>query len=291
MARTLEISQDIQRSHEPLRVGDSVTRRVTVKAEGAQAMLLPAPAFAEVKDLKRYLEPPSVKPLGDGRGGVDGGIREDAVTYVIGEAGHLELPAIEYKWWDASTGEAHRVSVPAVELEAAKGSYQAPFSIDEDLRALGQHARVRLAGHGLLLATLLVAGAYLAYFVRPWAGAALAAWRRWRVRRREARLASAGYAWRLAREQLAESPAQLGGFYLWVRRSTGRRTLSDFSRNLPFATENPLLAFLKLRYGTGRPNEQAPADLLRQLPDVRQALVQNNKQATRTEQGLKPLNP
>ncbi|UCO95867.1 hypothetical protein LF844_14245 [Metapseudomonas lalkuanensis] len=290
VARNLTFTQDIQRSHDPLRAGDSITRRLTIRAEGAQAMLIPPPELAEVKGLKRYLQTPKVQPLGDGRGGIDGGSREDSATYVIGEAGHLILPAIELTWWDAASGEAHTVSVPAVELDAAKGSYQAPFSISEDLHALGQKARVRISGYWLLLGAVLVVAGCLVFFGRPWGRAALSALQRWRATRQKARLESAGYAWKLARQQLQMRPAQLGGLYLWVRRSTGYRTLSALSGASPERIENRLLAFLKSRYGADQAASGTTADLMQALPDMQRA-VTGRKTVNRAVHGLKPLNP
>ncbi|BAN48436.1 BatD family protein [Metapseudomonas resinovorans] len=290
VANSLDFTQEIQRSHDPLRVGDSITRRLEVEAEGAQAMLLPPPQFAEVEGLKRYVQTPKVQPISDGRGGITGGAREDSVTYVIDKPGEHSLPAIELKWWDATTGEAQTASVPAVQLTAEQGTYQAPFSISQDLRDLGQKARVKIAGHWLLLCVLLVLVAVLAYFGRPWYRAALGRLRHWRLARQRARLDSAEHAWELARRQLAARPAQLGGLYLWVRRSTGDRTLSDFSRPLPDLIANRLLAFFKSRFGAEQADSQAVADLTEALPDVRRA-VTARKQAVRTRHGLKPLNP
>ncbi|WP_100933464.1 BatD family protein, partial [Pseudomonas plecoglossicida] len=159
VAQTLELTQSIEPSHSPLRAGDSITRRLHVVAPGAQAMLIPPPHFAQVDGLKRYVQTPSVTPLSDGRGGILGGQREDSVSYVANSAGHYRLPAIEVQWWDAATGEPHTASVPAVEVVAEAGSYQAPFSLAEDLRALGQGTQVRIASHWLLLLVLLVLGA------------------------------------------------------------------------------------------------------------------------------------
>ncbi|MDE3738790.1 hypothetical protein PSH28_19485 [Pseudomonas resinovorans] len=290
VATSVTFTQEIERSHDPLRVGDSITRRVKVQAEGAQAMLLPPPEFVEVNGLKRYVQTPRVTPLSDGRGGTLGGVREDSVTYVIGEAGEIDLPAIELKWWDVATGEGHSAAVPTVELKAAKGDYQAPFSISEDLRALGQKTRLRLSGHGMLLGMFLVLGGGLAYLGRPWGRVALALLRRWREARKRAWLESPDYAWKLARQQLKGRPTQLGGLYLWVRRSTGNRTLSEFSDTSCDAFSDRLLGFFKSRYGAASVPSQAPADLRRVLPDVRRA-VSVRKKVRPEGHGLKPLNP
>lgn len=289
VANALTISQTLQRSHEPLRVGDSVTRQVSIQAQGAQAMLIPPPAFAQVPGLKRYVQTPSVSALSDGRGGVSGGQREDSVTYVIGEEGKLSLPPITFTWWDASTGQARTASLQALDFEAVKGSYNAPFSINDDLRALGHQAHVRLSGHAVLLVILLLAGAGLIYVARPWTHAALAAYQDWRQRRRAAWLASADYAWQLMRQQFSERPLQLSGLYLWVRRSSGKRTLSAFSEQLPNSTVKRSLDLLKIRFRPGFSGDVPAANLLETLALPRQQL--NKNADAHGLHGLKPLNP
>ncbi|MFV3308837.1 hypothetical protein ACNFBT_26535 [Pseudomonas sp. NY15181] len=290
VARQVILTQSLKRSHEPLRVGDSIERRLHVEAEGAQAMLIPPPGFVEISGLQRYVQPPDVHPLSDGRGGVSGGAREDAVTYVVKEAGKYQLPAIELHWWDATSGEARTVSVPALEIEAAAAAgYQAPFSITEDLRALGRKAQVRIAGHWLfLLGGLLLVGA-LVYAWRSWGPSLLDAWKRRREARRQAWLASPEYAWRQIRGQLDGTPPELGALYLWIRRTSGCREMRMHSRDLSDAVRKALLGFLRTRYGRGR-GEGATDEMLDALPKLRQAAAQRSN-ASSGKHGLKPLNP
>ncbi|MHC2148869.1 hypothetical protein [Pseudomonas sp. 210_17 TE3656] len=289
VANSLTLTQTLQRSHDPLRVGDSITRHLTIQAQGAQAMLIPPPSFAQVQGLKRYLQTPNVSALSDGRGGVSGGVREDSVTYVIEQEGPLSLPAIVFDWWDASSGEARSTVVDAVSFEAGKGNYSAPFSINDDLRALGRQAHVRLSGHWLLLSAALLAGACLIYFGRPWAKASLARLRRWQSKRRDTWLASADYAWQLLRKQLSARPLRLDGLYLWVRRSTGKRTLSAFSGEVSDATANRSLDLLRFCYAPTAEGVDVPAELLQTLQSSKRQLTKHKVERWRS--GLKPLNP
>ncbi|MDF3936631.1 hypothetical protein [Pseudomonas citronellolis] len=290
VASQVLFSQSLQASHQPLRVGDSVTRRLQVKALGAQAMLIPPPAFAEVEGLKRYVQTPEVGPLSDGRGGVNGGQRADAVTYVVSEAGTYSLPAIELKWWDTASGEAHTAAVPALEITASgAASYQAPFSLTDDLRKLGQKAQVHIAGHWLLWALVLALLAIGWYLANAWGAPLVGKWRAWRQRRRQARLDSAAYAWKQVRPQLQGSPPQLGALYLWLRRRTGCREMSSLLPELPAPTVNYLLAFSRARFGRG-PQQGAAAELTEALPALHRAVATRAADAPASG-GLKPLNP
>lgn len=289
IARQVELSQTLVKSHDPLRVGDTVTRQIQTRATGAQTMLIPAPPFAEVQGLTRYVQPPSVHPLDDGRGGVIGGAREDAVVYKVSEEGRFRLPAVDMKWWGAADGQAQTASVPEVVFEA-KGTagYQAPFSMAEDLRALRHNAQVNIARHWLVIVAVLIIGAGLVYFGRTWSRTF---WNRWQQRREQRRLAwlnSSEYAWQLTRQQLAAQPLRLDGLYLWVRRSSGRVDLQSFlgSRERPLLKR--LQQCLQNQYGKARPDAvEAPAALLDDLQTV------HRQHASRSlpQYALKPLNP
>ncbi|MFJ4156610.1 hypothetical protein ACIPZF_17650 [Pseudomonas sp. NPDC089752] len=286
VASNVSLTQQTQLSHSPLRAGDSITRRVLTRAEGTQAMLLPPPPLSEVAGLKRYVQTPKVAPLSDGRGGANGGQREDSVTYVVSAAGHYQLPAIELQWWDAVTGQARQAALPPVEIDVIEGTYKAPFSIDEDLRALGRQAQLRLPAQRLWLIGLLVLGGGLIYLARPWLQAAWRRFKAWQAARRTARLQSADYAWTLARKQLAQSPPELGGLYLWIRRRTGRYTLFEFSQDLPPSLGVRLLDWLQTCYGKAT-GVIAPSSPM--LNQVRRAAAPERR--IRKRKGLKPLNP
>jgi hypothetical protein len=290
VARKVSLEQQTQLSHAPLRTGDSITRRVLTRAEGAQAMLLPPPPLSEVAGLKRYVQTPRVTPLSDGRGGTSGGQREDSVTYVVSAAGHYQLPAIELQWWDAASGQARQATLPPVDLNVTEGTYKAPFSIDGDLRALGRQAQLRLSAQWLWLIGLLLCGGGLMYLCRPWL---YAAWRRfegWQAARRTARLQSADYAWQLARKQLAQDPPELGGLYLWVRRRTGYYTLSDFSQGLPPSSGIRLLDWLQIRYGKPSGTAHVTPPLGPTLSQASRVLAPEHVRSSQRN-GLKPLNP
>ncbi|MFJ4431226.1 hypothetical protein ACIPZG_09660 [Pseudomonas sp. NPDC089395] len=290
VAQQVELTQAIEPSHSPLRAGDSITRRLHIKATGAQAMLIPPPRFAEVDGLKRYVSTPHVTPLSDGRGGTLGGQREDSVSYVATAAGRYRLPAIEVKWWDAATGEPHTASVPAVDVVAEAGSYQAPFSLKEDLRALGQGAQVSIASHGLLLLALLLVLGSLAWVGRAWGRAGWQWLRHWRARRHQAWLDSPGYAWRQARQQCAHQPARLDGVYLWVRRSTGRRTLSSSEHPSAGQSQDDLLAFFQAAYGAQANHAPGPGERKQLLQRLRQGPAAGQGSSP-GKHGLHELNP
>lgn len=289
VANAVRFTQEILRSHQPLRVGDSLERRLRIEADGAQAMLLPAPDFAAVDGLKRYVQTPTVKALDDGRGTTTGGMREDVATYVIEQAGKHRLPAIQLTWWDANTGQSQVVKVPEIELTAQASSYQAPFSISEDLHALGQQARITLAGHWLMIASAAALIFLLVWLVRTQLHGLWHRLLHWRESRRLARLNSPGYALRLARAQLRLNPMELGGLYLWVRRRTGQLAILPLFQGSTESVTQPVLAFFRLIYGASK--QPQGQDATSQIVTAIQDVMTEPASQTGQPHGLQPLNP
>lgn len=291
MARSLKFSQQVEPSHTPLRVGDSLVRRLVIEAEGAQAMRIPAPQFDEVEGLQRYVKTPKVEPLGDGRGSVSGGRRVDEASYVVDKAGDHQLPAIELQWWDLTTNQMRTATVPAQDFEASgEQAYQAPFSIAEDLQALGQSARIHIAQHWLLLATLLVFGGLATYWGLPWWRRGTAAWGAWRQRRQLAYRQSADFAWQQVEQQLRGQPAQVGALYLWGRRSLGARTLGVLAKRVSEQSARQLLAFLNSSYGREANSAQAVTALQQSLSELKKSVLQQQS-AAGSRPALLPMNP
>jgi len=281
VAQGLRFTQTVLNSATPLKVGDSLTRQLTLQADDALAMSLPAPSLADVAGLSRYPKAPQISNLDDGRGHFNGGQRIDTVTYRIDTEGRHHLPSIELKWWDASTGQTRTAQVPAVTFDAAANSaYRPVFSITEDLKKLTQRGRVHLSGHWLVLLALLLAVTLLGWFARPFVYRAYLQWQARRSARRAAWLESADYAWRQIPAQIDGKPAQLSALYLWARRS---------HMGLKLTNLGPCLQDLLRACYSRQPTED---QALRQL---RQSLSTLHSQAKRdtasAAPALLPLNP
>ncbi|MBW1645754.1 MAG: BatD family protein [Deltaproteobacteria bacterium] len=96
------------------RVGDALTREVTLVADGLPGMLLPPLRLVKVDGLGLYRRQPLVTDRQE-RGALIGSRRE-TVTYVCERPGIFTIPAIEFQWWQPRTATLQRLSLPAVEL-------------------------------------------------------------------------------------------------------------------------------------------------------------------------------
>ncbi|MDT4799762.1 Oxygen tolerance [compost metagenome] len=292
IADGVRLSQRIEGSNTTLQVGDSVTRSLTLQADGAPAMLLPALPLAEVEGLRRYPKSPQVSdiPSPNGRGAVVGGQRIDSASYVIERPGHYSLPAIELRWRDAASGEERSARLPAQEFEASAGSRASgPFSIDEELRRLGHGARITLSRHApALLATFCLGGALLYWGLAWWRPA----WRglgRMQRAWRKAWQASAAHAWLRIPAQLRSSPARLDALYLWARRAFPGASPRLLGQPLPATLRQRLQALLGACYGRDGKRGEALAALRRELPALRRQARRKLREAA--PDALAPLNP
>lgn len=289
VASSVTLSQAIEPSSPTLRVGDTVTRRLQTSAIGAQAMLIPAPQFAEVSGLERFVQPATVHPIGNGRGATGGGAREDAARYRATRAGSFVLPAISLRWWSSVDRQMHTATLPAATLQVAAGSGPAPaFSIAEDLRQLRRHAQLHVGRHWLAWGAAAALLSLLAYYGRAWPRSLNDRWRRWRAERQRAWLASTACAWRQARHQLAGSPVRLDALYLWVRRRFG---VLQLRRLAGLDTRGANLQYgLEQLYGPAQHHEQglqALANAMGQLHGATPA----PRTAVARPYSLKQLNP
>ena len=100
-----------------LKVGDSVVRTLTLRAEGLDGAVLPPFSPENVKGLNLYPDPADIS-----RTFVDGsivGTRIETTTYVALEAGVIEVPALDIAWWDVNSDSARTTSLPATRFEVA----------------------------------------------------------------------------------------------------------------------------------------------------------------------------
>jgi hypothetical protein len=291
VAQALRVTQQLNKSANPLSVGDTVTRILTLQADGAQALSLPAPELVEIPGLSRYLNNPQVSSLDDGRGHVSGGQRIDSASYRIDKPGDYALPSVRLKWWDASANQARVITVPALTFEATGGSaYRPVFSVVEDLQQLGEQARFHIAEHWLDLMVCLIVIAILGYFTRPWWQRGRHLWQGWRSARREAQLASADYAWQQVPAQLEQTPPQLTALYLWARRGQQRLGLLDLAGSPEAPLALHLKRLLRACYGRQPQGPSALQQLKNELPKLHEHATRHVAQGT-APHGLRPLNP
>lgn len=120
-ARSVELAQSWSPAEPTFRVGETVRRTVTLRADGASTQQLPELEVAAVDGVKQYpgqSEQRNVPAAG-------GGAAELVQTFDLlpARAGTFTLPAIAVRWWDVEAKVQRTASLPAqtIEVLAAPG--------------------------------------------------------------------------------------------------------------------------------------------------------------------------
>jgi len=110
-ARSLSLGENWNPEPDRSQVGDSLTRSLTLKAEGLASSQLPPLPATDVSGLRRYPDQPQLSNQQSDRGLI--GSREDREALVPTRSGNIELPAVEVVWWNTDEDHLERSSLPA----------------------------------------------------------------------------------------------------------------------------------------------------------------------------------
>ncbi|CAI8836944.1 BatD family protein [Pseudomonas sp. IT-P291] len=116
-ARSLTLSESWNPEPDHAQVGDSLTRSLTVTAEGLSSTQLPPLPGTDAGGLRRYPDQPVLGNQNSERGLV--GSREDREALVPTRTGAIELPTVDLVWWNTFEDHLERSSLPARTLHVA----------------------------------------------------------------------------------------------------------------------------------------------------------------------------
>ena len=116
-ARSLSMSETWNPEPDHCMVGDSLTRTLTLKAEGLSSAQLPALTTTDVNGLRRYPDLPQLSNQITENGLI--GSREEREALVPTRVGQVELPAVEVVWWNTHEDRLERSYLPARTLQVA----------------------------------------------------------------------------------------------------------------------------------------------------------------------------
>ena len=166
-ARQLSLSQQWSPDSSELQVGDSLTRTLTLRAEGLASAQLPPLEAPAVDGLRQYPDQPRLSDENDAGGLL--GLREQSLALVPTRSGELQLPAIEVLWWNTRSDRLERSSLPAQRLQARADPQRESAS---EQASLPQEVRGQAARSPRLwpwqLACLILSGTTLLGFTLWW---------------------------------------------------------------------------------------------------------------------------
>ncbi|MBN3863586.1 protein BatD [Pseudomonas frederiksbergensis] len=116
-ARSLSLSESWSPEPDHAQIGDSLTRSLTLSAEGLASSQLPPLPATEINGLRRYPDQPVLGNQSSDRGLI--GSREDREALVPTRTGAIELPSVDVVWWNTFEDHLEHSSLPARTLQVA----------------------------------------------------------------------------------------------------------------------------------------------------------------------------
>jgi hypothetical protein len=293
-ATNLTIEQTVQRSSEQLRVGDAVTRIITIKAEGTPAMLLPPTTFSAIDGLAIYPAQPSLQDKTVGRSDTLSSARVDSATYMLEMPGNYVLPATDMRWWNSAENKIEIAHLDAVTLQVVANP-GAASSIGASASRWNWAGIIQLVANHWLLALIAVAVLALLAWFAPRLARTIALRQR---QRRESWLQSESYFFERLRHAAQRGDARSAYFALleWLQRFEPTAPLHTIE-SLKAAARDPALdrEINALQTTLFAPRREAaawsPRQLVRRVSSVRRALQRQSVRSKRAHALPQQLNP
>lgn len=118
-ALNVSLSEHWSTSLDSLKIGEPVTRSITIKADGLTAGQINPLQLAPIDGLTFYNDQAQTDDQKSANG-VEGS-RIETIAIVPTKAGHFTLPEIKLNWWDTKTNSIRTATLPAVSLTVGLG--------------------------------------------------------------------------------------------------------------------------------------------------------------------------
>ena len=116
-ASSITLNQQWSNSLDQLKVGEPVTRTISISAKGLTAAQIMPLSFSESDDYKIYPDQPQLDDSADASG--VNGIRRESFALVPNRPGEISLPAVTLRWWDSGKQRMQTAKLDPVTLQVA----------------------------------------------------------------------------------------------------------------------------------------------------------------------------
>lgn len=137
-AEQLEVRQEWSGDFEQMKVGEPLTRTLTIQAKAATVSSLPELSAKTDDNLKAYPDQPVLKEQKTGNGII--ALREEKIALIPSKAGSYTLPAIEIPWFNTQTNKMEVASIPETTINVLAGAETPTTSPDTENKAQQQTA-------------------------------------------------------------------------------------------------------------------------------------------------------
>lgn len=119
-AETIELKDSWQQQLPIFRVGEPVTRTLTIEAKGLASSQIPKLVFPPIDQIRTYPDKEDKQNYTDGTTVI--GISTQTISYIPNKAGSLQLPEITLDWWNVVTKQQETARLPAITITIEAGS-------------------------------------------------------------------------------------------------------------------------------------------------------------------------
>ena len=179
VATDIRVSNRWSADLDALKIGDVVTRTISIRATGTLPAFIDAPDIGEVSFASLYASEPEFRDERDDKNAK--GRRTDSYAYLLEQQGTFTVPEVEIKWWNPYAGRYYSRKIPACELTvSANPDLTSLTQLRDSLSAMntppverqeadrkGLHPDLLIKGI-LLLVLLLLPGRLLFKWVKSW---------------------------------------------------------------------------------------------------------------------------
>jgi hypothetical protein len=122
-AKQIQIKEEWPQEPPVFKVGEPVTRTITLVANGLSSAQLPEINMGEVKDMKQYVDQPATedKKIDDGVIGM----RQEKIALIPTKTGSYSIPGIEIPWWNTDKDRLEYLRIPARQITVNAGAQTA----------------------------------------------------------------------------------------------------------------------------------------------------------------------
>ncbi|MDA7949286.1 MAG: BatD family protein [Hyphomicrobiaceae bacterium] len=294
--RSLTVEETYDRDFSGLKVGDAITRTVTLVGEDTFALALPATKFPAVPGGRAYSAQPVLEDTVNR--GQYRAKRTDAVTYVLEQDGSTKMPEIAVRWWNPESSKIEETILPAVEISvAANPDYRPATGLSDVPDSAAQRFKTAVAGalswlrSNIVWLTLAVIFLYtLVLAIRRFGPPVTAKYKHWR----EQSLQSEAHYFRAFRHacRSGDTDAVFSSFWKWLDRLSPADRAASLEQITTTSGEAAFRDFASrvssARYGAGTGEQPSSSDILKQVNRLRRQM-KNRRPTTHADRDT--LNP
>ena len=118
-AANIKIEEQWSADLSSVKVGEPITRTVTITADGIMGAQLPELNSTPIQQIKQYPDQPQVTTRKTKEGVV--GIRQEKIAYIPTKPGKFRLPAIEIPWWNTAKDRQEIARIKSYEVDVSPG--------------------------------------------------------------------------------------------------------------------------------------------------------------------------